>query len=348
MQVILLFGGTSDERLVSVASAQNVLSIIPTMTPWFIAPDGAVSEVTADELAAHKRPFEVQFVAVHRPFAASMHEAVSHVAGRSIFIALHGSEGEDGTLQRILEHAGIPFTGSGSKASAMCFDKIAAKKRVAEKGVPVATQLVLDTSSEGTLYASLADFARTHTKIVVKPTAGGSSIGLHIVDDLRMLGTVAKAVIGTGLAYMAEPFITGREITVGVAWHDGALSAIATSEVLVQQGRAFDYQGKYLGDGTKEVTPAELTNVEAQACLTLAVGAHRDLECFGYSRTDMILTPKGPVYLETNTLPGLTKASFVPQQLAYRGITLGDFVRQQLELALKRPSGGREQAAPLH
>jgi D-alanine-D-alanine ligase len=337
MQAILLFGGTSDERLVSVASAQNLISIIPDMTPWFVAPDGTVTEVDAGDLASHQRPFETQFVPARAPFAKSLSEAIGKTAGRAIFIALHGGEGEDGTLQRMLEQTGVPFTGSGSEASAACFDKVVAKKRVAEKGVAVAAQLILDTSAEDKLHRQLVEFRRLHTKIVVKPAASGSSVGLHIVDDESTLRHVAKAVMSTGLAYMAEQFLAGREITVGVAWHDGRLSAIAPSEALVQKGRTFDYQGKYLGHGIKEVTPAELTSAEAHACTELAVQVHRDLGCYGYSRTDMILTANGPVYLETNTLPGLSKSSFVPQQLACRGIKLTDFVRQQLELALKRP-----------
>ncbi|MBC7792355.1 MAG: ATP-grasp domain-containing protein [Clostridia bacterium] len=336
MDFILLFGGSSGERHVSVASAQNVLSIAPAVSAWFIAPEGAVSEVTSGEVAAHERPFEVQFVAKTPAFAPSMNEAVKKVGRRVVFIAMHGDEGENGTLQRLFEENGIAFTGSNADASKACFDKVATKKIVSAKGVLVAAQRLLDTHDTVALTRTLSDFIGEHGKIVVKPMASGSSVGLHILDASSDLDTAARAVTETGLGYMAEQFLTGREITVGVADHGGNLSVIACSEVLVQDGRAFDYQGKYLGHGIKEVTPAELTPEQTKACEHVGLQAHRDLGCFGYSRSDTILTDKGPVFLETNTLPGLSKSSFVPQQLTSRGIKLADFIEGQLALAAKR------------
>ena len=336
MDFILLFGGSSGERHVSVASAQNILATLPASAAWFIAPDGAVSEVTPAEVAAHARPFEVQFVPSVKPFAATMDEAVKRVAGRAIFICMHGDEGEDGTLQRLFEENAIAFTGSGSAASKACFDKVEAKQIVAAKGVPVAEQLILDTKSVDPLKKTLQDFIAKHGKIVVKPMASGSSVGLHILDASGDVDTAAKAVVASGIGYMAEQFLVGREITVGVAEIGGTLAPIACSEVLVQKGRAFDYQGKYLGHGITEVTPAELTPAERKACEDVALQVHRGLGCFGYSRSDTILTDKGPVFLETNTLPGMSKSSFVPQQLAHRGVKLADFIREQLELAVKR------------
>lgn len=336
MDFVLLFGGSSGERHVSVASAQNVLSTMPASAAWFIAPDGAVSEVSVDEVRAHERPFEVQFVPKQKPFAASMDAAVSKVGKRAIFIAMHGDEGEDGTLQRLFEKNGIPFTGSGSAASKACFDKVEAKKIVAAKGVPVAEQLILETRDVASLSRTMRDFAAKHGKIVVKPMASGSSVGLHILDGSGDFDAAARAVNASGIGYMAEQFLNGREITVGIADFGGSLSAIACSEVLVQKGRAFDYQGKYLGDGITEVTPAELSPAQREACEQVALQVHRDLGCYGYSRSDTILTDKGPIFLETNTLPGLSKSSFVPQQLAHKGIKLADFISHQLQLAVER------------
>lgn len=336
MDFVLLFGGSSGERHVSVASAQNVLANMAPSAAWFIAPNGAVSEVSADEVRAHERPFEVQFVPRNTPFAASMEEAVGKLGKRVIFIAMHGDEGEDGTLQRLFETHRIAFTGSGSAASKACFDKVEAKKIVAAHGVPVAEQIVLETGSVDALTRTMTEFVGKHGKIVVKPMASGSSVGLHILDASGDIAGAARAVHALGIGYMAEQFLTGREITIGVADYPTSLSAIACSEVLVQKGRSFDYQGKYLGDGITEVTPAALTSAEREACQDVALRVHRDLGCFGYSRSDTILTDTGPVFLETNTLPGLSKSSFVPQQLAHKGIALADFISHQLELAVKR------------
>ena len=336
MQPILLFGGQSDERLVALASAQNVLAQVPAFVPWFIAPDGSVTEVAAAEVAAHQKPFEVQFAASGKPFAASVAEAAKSANGRPMFLCLHGDEGENGTIQKVLETAGVPYTGSDSKASAACFDKTATKRIVGAAGVPVAEQITLRQGDAAAVCSAMADFVGKHGKIVVKPIASGSSVGLHIVDGSSDLTKVAQAVATSGHAYMAEMFLEGREITVGVADRNGTVEPLCASEVLVQKGRAFDYQGKYLGDGITEVTPAKLDADDAARCQELAVKVHRELGCFGYSRSDMILTSKGPVFLETNTLPGLSKSSFVPQQLAHRGIKLADFIAEQLRLATTR------------
>ena len=336
MQPILLFGGMSDERLVALASAQNVLSTVPGFTPWFIAPNGAVTEVPAAEVIAHQKPFEVQFAPKSAPFAADIRAAVKSISGRTVFLCLHGDEGENGTIQRVFEETGIRYTGSGSAASATCFDKLATKKVVAAHGVPVAEQITLPKGDASAVQRAITDFVDKHHKIVVKPIASGSSVGLHIVDRSSDLAKVALAVATSGHAYMAEMFLTGREITVGVAQRHGKVEPLCASEVLVQKGRAFDYQGKYLGDGITEVTPAKLDPSDTQRCLDLGVAVHQHLGCYGYSRSDMILTAKGPVFLETNTLPGLSKSSFVPQQLAHRGIKLTDFIAEQLELATKR------------
>ncbi|MEZ0313767.1 MAG: ATP-grasp domain-containing protein [Myxococcota bacterium] len=336
MQAILLFGGMSDERLVALASAQNVLSTVPGFTPWFIAPNGAVTEVPAAEVIAHQKPFEVQFAPKGMPFAADIKTAVNNVAGRPVFLCLHGDEGENGTIQKVFEDAGVHYTGSDSKASATCFDKLATKKVVASHRVPVAEQITLSKGDAKAVQAAITDFVDKHQKIVVKPIASGSSVGLHIVDRSSDLPKVAFAVATSGHAYMAEMFLEGREITVGVAQRGAKLEPLCASEVLVQKGRAFDYQGKYLGDGITEVTPAKLDTAETKQCLDLGVAVHQHLGCFGYSRSDMILTAKGPIFLETNTLPGLSKSSFVPQQLAHRGIKLADFIQEQLALALTR------------
>lgn len=336
MQPILLFGGMSDERLVALASAQNVLAQIPTFVPWFISPRGDVTEVPAAEVAAHQKPFQVQFEPAGKPFAPSIEAAVAKIAGRPVFICLHGDEGENGTIQRVFEKVGVHYTGSGSKASATCFDKLATKRVVGAAGVPVAEQITLKKGDVEGVTRALTAFVAKHGKIVVKPIASGSSVGLHIVDRDGDMAKVGEAVATSGHAYMAEMFLEGREITVGVVQRASGLEALCASEVLVQKGRAFDYQGKYLGDGITEVTPAKLTEQETRACLELGVKVHRDLGCFGYSRSDMILTAKGPIFLETNTLPGMSKSSFVPQQLAHRGIKLADFVNEQLALAAKR------------
>ena len=168
--------------------------------------------------------------------------------------------------------------------------------------------------------------------------ASGSSVGLHIISSPAEAEAAAKEIVNSKYdRYLAEAFIEGRELTVGVVDDKSqGLIALPASEAVLLNGPKFDYEGKYLGRGTKEITPAEITEQEMQAAQKLAIDAHRSLGCYGYSRTDMILTPEGPVFLETNTLPGLTRASFVPQQLEAAGVSLLSFIERQIELAAQR------------
>lgn len=336
--VIVLFGGTSSERRVSVASAQNVLEVLPDAKAWFVNPTGQVQVCPRQHVLAHVRPFEVDFEPNNEPDFATIEDALdSEAARRSVmFLALHGGEGENGELQGKLEARGMAFTGSGASASARAFDKGMAKLLVQQRGVTVAPGWVVDPMSSGALTDWLAPKLAEHRRLVLKPLADGSSVGLFHVKKPEDVAEVAKAVSKSGVRYVVEAFVPGREVTVGVIDERGQAVALPVSEVRVEGDGAFDYEGKYLGRGTKEITPAELTEAEAQAISAMAVTSHQAVGCEGYSRTDMILTAKGPVFLEINTLPGLTKASFIPQQLQASGRTLKDFLASQIAIASAR------------
>lgn len=335
--VVLLFGGISDERLVSVASAQNVATLLPGAELWFESADGAVARAELSELTSHQRPFEVPFKPAAKPFAHSVEESLASLNGRAIFIGLHGTEGEDGSLQALFEKRKIPFTGSGSDASRVCFDKAIAKKRMADAGlkVPAGFAFRRDDKDAST---RLLNAVKEHGRIVVKPTASGSSFGLNFLFSESDCQSFLKGLPASPYEeYLAEQFLVGREMTVGVLERThGPMMPLPPSEVVMQAGRNFDYQGKYLGKGSTEITPADLNQAEREACQRLALDAHKTLGCAGYSRTDMILTSQGPVFLETNTLPGLTRASFIPQQLQAAQIPMTAFIADQMEFAQAR------------
>lgn len=338
-QTVLIFGGVSDERLVSVATAQNLALTYPFNELWFIHADGSgISRTTPDELVKHERPFEIPFEPRGEKFAKSMTEALPLLKQKTVFIGLHGTEGEDGTLQALFEKERIPFTGSSSESSRLCFNKKEAKRIVRKRGLRVAEELELKREDGAALKDLIRDFLQTHGKIVIKPVASGSSVGLHVLSKVDEIQRAVDAIMNSKYdQFLAEAFITGREITVGVLDSiEGRTNALPCSETVLLGENIFDYEGKYLGRGTKEITPADLTPEEAQAAQKMAVDAHLALGCYGYTRTDMILTSSGPVYLETNTLPGLTRASFIPQQLEARGIKIRDFIEDQLKLAEKR------------
>jgi D-alanine-D-alanine ligase len=150
----------------------------------------------------------------------------------------------------------------------------------------------------------------------------------------------AAAITASGEEYLAEAFVSGTELTVGVVDDEQATRALPASEVRLEQGRAFDYEGKYLGKGTKEITPAEVPARVAKAAQRVALEAHKALGCEGYSRTDVICTKGGPIFLEINTLPGLTRMSFIPQQLTAEGTPLKAFLEAQILLARRRRDRG--------
>jgi D-alanine-D-alanine ligase len=331
-KAILLFGGSSDERLVSAASAQNLSRQFQFDELWFMHFSDEISRVSLAELDVHQRPFELEFKPQQKPFAANLSQALPQIQGRVIFMGFHGTQGEDGQIQALFEKNKIPFTGAGAESSQNCFDKLKAKQIARRNGLPLAAETVLAVAEKSKWSEQLQAFFTTHGKMVVKPVASGSSFGLHFVSTVADLQTTAGLIQKENYGhYLVEVFLQGRELTVGVREDvSGDLRPLPPSEVVMKAGHSFDYQGKYLGRGSTEITPAELSSEQTAAAQQLALDAHRALGCRGYSRTDMILTAKGAVFLETNTLPGLSKASFIPQQLMAAGIPVGDFLNQQI------------------
>lgn len=336
-RVVVLFGGNSDERRVSVASAQHICFRIAEAEPIFEAVSGALFRCPREHLAAFQNPFVTDYAPPGPASWPSLAAALDAPESRDalFFLAYHGQGGEDGSAQRLFEARHLAFTGSGSKASADTFDKDIAKRLARQAGLRTAEALDLPRDEKG-IRSALADLLQKHGRAVAKPVRGGSSVGLYHVTDAAAADRAAQAIAASGLDYLAEEFVTGTELTVGVVDGPKGRRALPPSEVRLAPGRAFDYEGKYLARGTTEVTPAEVAPEVTQAARELALAAHRALGCEGYSRTDMIATPAGPVFLEINTLPGMTRMSFIPQQLEVEGTPVVDFLRGQLELAKAR------------
>ncbi|MBL7546035.1 MAG: ATP-grasp domain-containing protein [Bdellovibrionaceae bacterium] len=334
--VALVFGGTSNERLVSVASAQNVVRYFQDPDVYFVGPQGYWFQVTIDELLGHKNPFVQEFQPKMEPVSKDMDGMVARLKHKVCFIALHGTAGEDGTYQKFFETHQIAYTGSSSESSRTCFDKMKAKSVARANDMTLAAELRVHFGSADSV-TQLKSFFVDKKKIVLKPNANGSSYGLYIVSSMSELEfAISEIRKASDQDYIAEEFISGREITVGVMERPNQTLALAPSEVLLEAGANFDYQGKYLGRGSKEVTPADLNPVQKKACQDLALRAHKIFGCLGYSRTDMILTNAGPIFIETNTLPGMTKASFYPQQLEAEKISFQEFLDLLLMSGLSR------------
>ena len=287
------------------------------------------------ELQRFERPFENDFRPSGAATFAALQEALESASSPVYFLALHGGEGEDGTIQRVMEMRRIAFTGPGGDASARAFDKEVAKQIASAAGVRIARSVHVSADPK-VMRQTMREMLRTYRRVVAKPVAGGSSVGLyHLLtdDDVEQ---AARGIEEAGEAYLAEEFVEGPELTVGVVDGPSGARALPPSEVRVEPGRAFDYEGKYLGKGTREITPAEVPDQVTRAAQEMALEAHRALGCEGYSRTDIIAPAGGPVFLELNTLPGLTRASFLPQQLAVEGTSMRAFLEGQIDIARAR------------
>jgi D-alanine-D-alanine ligase len=326
MRITILFGGTNKERLVSVASAQALHQALPEADLWFWDVDDTVHEAESQALLNHSRPFEEPF----RPGTPSVGRIQAaldkaQAEDRLLVLGLHGGMAEDGELQAMCEMRSIPFTGSGSASSHLAFDKVAAKRFAAIAGVKTPAGVAL-----ADLEAALAEYG----KLIAKPARDGSSYGLIFVNAKQDLVAVRQAAKTED--YVIEPFIAGSEATCGVLEQlDGSLIALPPVEIIPAEG-PFDYVAKYLAKATQEICPGRFAPEITAQLKDQALRAHRALSCSGYTRTDFIVSENGLVFLETNTLPGLTKASLYPKALKAQGIEFVDFLQDQIALAAKR------------
>jgi D-alanine-D-alanine ligase len=244
---------------------------------------------------------------------------------RLLVLGLHGGAAENGELQAMCEVRNVPFTGSGSASSHLAFDKVAAKRFAAIAGVkaPVGVEL-----------AEIERAFVQYGKLIAKPARDGSSYGLIYVNAKQDITAVRNAAKHE--EYLIEPFISGVEATCGVLEQSGGSVFSLPPIEIVPAGGGFDYTAKYLLKSTQEICPGRFSQEITAQLMELSLRAHKALSCSGYSRTDFIVSEKGPIYLETNTLPGLTKASLYPKALKVQGIAFADFLRDQIVLAERR------------
>src|SRR6202040_4103783 len=325
MRITILFGGTNTERLVSVASAQALHEALPEADLWFWDIADTVHDVRSELLLNHARPFEDEFKPGNRGVALEAALDQAKAEDRLLVLGLHGGRAENGELQAACEMRGIAFTGSGSASSDLAFDKTAAKRFAAIAGVKAPEGIALED-----IDAAFAEYGR----LIAKPARDGSSYGLIFVNAKQDLVAVRNAAKTE--EYLIEPFVSGAEATCGVLERsDGTAISLPPIEIVPADG-GFDYTAKYLLKSTQEICPGRFAPAISAQIMDQALKAHRALSCSGYSRTDFIVSERGPIYLETNTLPGLTKASLYPKALKPQGIEFADFLHDQIALAAKR------------
>jgi D-alanine-D-alanine ligase len=251
------------------------------------------------------------------------------------FIAMHGRGGEDGTAQELLAILGIPFTGPGVAACALCTDKALAKHTMQGAGVPTPPWFAFNQTAFGELGAGDALGVleeRLGFPLVVKPSRGGSALGVKFAADPGEVPEALVAAFSYDDRVLLERFVDGRELAVGVVGEE-ALPVVEA--IPVEEGDRYDFEARYAIGRTRFECPAELSEDELGAVTDAALGAYRALGCSGFARVDLILGEDGPRVLEVNAIPGLTDTSLLPQAAEAAGISFEDLVERILALALE-------------
>jgi D-alanine-D-alanine ligase len=333
MRVAVLFGGASEERDVSIASASQVIPALRSLGHEVVAIDTATGRLSA---ATEQRLLSAA-VATEPPSDAVLQDlrtsALSLAAqgfdardADVVFLALHGGAGEDGRIQAVLDLAGLRYTGSDHIASAAAMDKDLSKRLFRAAGVPTPEWLMAP-----------ADEAQVSSTIgwplVVKPNKQGSTVGLSVVREPQALPAAIELARRFDTEVMLERFISGREFTVGIL--EGV--ALPVGEI-IPRGEIFDYRAKYQQDGAREVFPADLPLSDSAHLRQLALAAHRALKLGSYSRIDFRADARGAFWcLEANSLPGMTATSLLPQAARVAGISFPELCERICRAALREP-----------
>lgn len=305
LKVALIMGGTSSEREVSLASGRTVLAAMAELPHQVEVLDPATDLV---ELVRRGREFDVALV------------------------MLHGPGGEDGRLQGLLDLLGLPYQCAGVLGCALAMNKPLAKDRYRLFGLPVARDLVLTRGEPDPAGRVLAELG---LPCVVKPAQEGSSFGISIVRAATELDPALAKAFALDKVVLVEEYLAGRELTAAVIGN-AQPEALPLVEIIPGQGHQFfNFEAKYTPGASREICPAPLDPETTRRVQDLGLAAHRALGLKGYSRSDLILTEKGPVLLETNTIPGMTQTSLLPQAAAATGLSFAALLDWLLELALE-------------
>jgi len=311
-RVAVLAGGQSLERQVSLRSGARVRD--------------ALERLGHDVIAVDVGPDLVERLTTERPDVA--------------FVALHGRDGEDGTVQEILELVGVPYTASRPSACMRCMDKVLAKHAFRDAGLPTPDFYAFSQTafeSLGAAHALPAIEERLAFPVVVKPAAQGSALGIRFAPTAAEVPAAIVAAFSYDTKVLLERHIAGRDLAVSVLDGAGGPEALPIVEAIPRSDH-YDFEARYEIGRTDFVCPAELDAATTQRAQELALAAYRVLGCSGFARVDLMLdsTSGELTLLEANAIPGLTETSLLPQAAEAAGISFAAFVERVLELALAR------------
>lgn len=252
-----------------------------------------------------------------------------------VFLALHGTYGEDGVVQRRLEALGVPYTGSDAEGSRLAFDKVLTKQRCLAAGVPTPRFTVLEA-----IVSTWPD--GWQPPVVLKPVRQGSSVGLQFVDRAEELPAALEAALAYDTQVLVEARIPGREATVGILGQE----ALPIIEVQPRQG-VLDYHNKYTKGATEYHLPGRFDPPTSARIQAAALGAFRAVGARDYARVDVMVTDAGePFVLEVNTLPGMTELSLLPMAGRAAGYSFSALCQKMIDLALEHPEAARRFPTP--
>jgi D-alanine-D-alanine ligase len=298
----VLMGGWSSEREISLLSGQRVLNSLKG------------------------QGFQAVGIDVNRNFTDQIKRAKIDLA----FVILHGRPGEDGTIQGYLDLLGIPYTGSGVTASAICIDKVITKMLFERAGIPTPPYFVVGAGADVPAVVAEAEKLFGYP-MIAKPRAEGSSVGIELLEGRRGAAERSERVRRGFGDILLEQFIPGMIATVGILVDD----VLPILELVPKRQAFYDYEAKYTRGETEFVLPARLDSKVADRVKELALKAHRLMGCSGFSRIDLIIKQgKLPYFLEINTLPGLTDISDLPAEAEHAGISYDEMIFRILSDAL--------------
>jgi len=337
MKITVLMGGTSAERDVSLATGLRVAEALRTRGHDVVTLDtagGTLSTKDEKELVAkgnvvkREPPSQEELARLASETLPQMLRALPSLKEADVvFLGLHGGYGEDGSIQALLDMAGIRYTGSGHLASALAMDKDLSKHLFRRGGVPTADWVM--ARREATVDEQLARLAAL--PVIVKPSKQGSTVGLSLVKRREDLTEAVAEAFRFDDEVMIEQFVAGRELTVGILGDD----ALPVGEIIPKH-EIYDYECKYTAGMAEEVFPAQIPSDRAREAQELARRAFQALKLRGYARIDFRMTEDGSLFcLEANTLPGMTQTSLIPQAAAAADISFPELCERIALLALE-------------
>ncbi|HEX6944218.1 MAG TPA: D-alanine--D-alanine ligase [Gemmatimonadaceae bacterium] len=331
MKITVLMGGTSAERDVSIASGLRIAAALRSRGHEVTSLDTATGVMDSDterELLAagvQQAPPDLEALAAmtKKSLSPSLGTLPAVRQADVVFLALHGGQGEDGTLQALLDLSGVRYTGTGPLGSGLAMDKDLSKRLFRDNGVQTAAWLMAPaTASE---VQSALGFP-----VVVKPSKQGSTVGLTLVRDAGGLQAAIDEAFRYDDEVMLEQFIAGRELTVGILGNE----ALPIGEIIPKH-ELYDYECKYTAGMAVEEFPARLDSATAARVQEQALLAFRALKLRGYARIDFRLDDSGGCFcLEANTLPGMTELSLIPQAALAAGMSFPELCERIVQLAI--------------